>query len=165
MSELDDRARKIFEETASLPLDERDAFLRRVCADHAALRARVDALLAGRAAPELQPTVRAATAATDRSSVRPGTVIFEAELVKGATVGGFELLRELGEGAFGYVWLARQREPFERDVALKLLKYGLEKPEVVARFEAEQQALALMDHPYVARVYDGGTTDRGRPYL
>src|ERR671912_649376 len=71
----------------------------------------------------------------------------------------------IGEGGFGLVFVAEQSEPIRRKVALKVLKPGMDTRDVVARFEAERQALALMDHPNIARVLDGGTTDSGRPYF
>jgi serine/threonine protein kinase/tetratricopeptide (TPR) repeat protein len=83
----------------------------------------------------------------------------------GQAIGHYTLLEEIGEGGFGVVYLAEQREPVERKVALKILKAGLDTRQVVARFEAERQALALMDHPNIARVLDGGTTASGRPYF
>src|SRR5262249_24445796 len=72
---------------------------------------------------------------------------------------------EIGEGGMGTVWMAQQTEPVKRLVALKLIKEGLVSKQVVARFEAERQALALMDHPSIARVLDGGATEAGRPYF
>ncbi|MCI0585845.1 MAG: serine/threonine protein kinase, partial [Planctomycetes bacterium] len=80
-------------------------------------------------------------------------------------IGPYRLLRVLGRGGMGTVWLARQEEPVRRDVALKIVQGGTGNAEVLARFEAERQALALMDHPNVAHVFDGRVTDRGRPYF
>jgi len=80
-------------------------------------------------------------------------------------IGPYRLLEKLGEGGMGEVWLAEQREPVWRRVALKIIKHGMDTRRVVARFEAERQALALMDHPCVAKVYDAGSTPRGRPYF
>ena len=74
-------------------------------------------------------------------------------------------MREIAEGGFGTVWLAEQREPVRREVALKVLKPGIGTRDVVARFEAERQALAVMDHPHIARVFDGGSTKNGRPFF
>jgi len=79
--------------------------------------------------------------------------------------GRYRLLRRLGEGGMGEVWLAEQTEPVRRQVALKVIKAGMDSAQVVARFEAERQALALMDHPTIATVFDGGTTPQGRPYF
>ena len=83
----------------------------------------------------------------------------------GTMIGRYKLLQEIGEGGFGIVYLAEQKEPVKRKVALKVLKPGMDTREVVARFEAERQALALMDHPNIAQVYDGGATESGRPYF
>jgi len=85
--------------------------------------------------------------------------------VAGTQLGPFELQRELGAGGFGRVWLAKQREPVQRLVALKLLKAGMDTREVVARFQAERQALARMEHPGIAKVYDAGATEQGRPWI
>lgn len=83
----------------------------------------------------------------------------------GTTIGRYTLLEKIGEGGFGVVYLAEQFEPLQRKVALKIIKPGMDSREIVARFEAERQALALMDHPHIARVLDGGTTASGRPYF
>jgi WD40 repeat protein/serine/threonine protein kinase len=83
----------------------------------------------------------------------------------GQRIRHYHLLEPIGEGGFGTVWLAEQEEPLRRKVALKLLKLGMDARQVVARFEAERQALAMMDHPSIARVFDGGTTANGRPYF
>ena len=80
-------------------------------------------------------------------------------------IGNFRLLRQIGVGGMGSVWLARQEKPLRRDVALKIIKTGLDSKEVIARFEAERQALALMDHPNIARILDGGATAQGQPYF
>ena len=83
----------------------------------------------------------------------------------GSRIGRYKLLQEIGEGGFGIVYLADQMEPVKRRVALKVLKPGMDTREVVARFEAERQSLALMDHPNIARIFDGGATESGRPYF
>ena len=79
--------------------------------------------------------------------------------------GRYRLVQRLGEGGMGEVWLAEQTEPVRRQVALKVIKAGMDSAQVVGRFEAERQALALMDHPAIARVFDGGTTPQGRPFF
>ncbi|MCW1884271.1 protein kinase [Luteolibacter flavescens] len=84
---------------------------------------------------------------------------------EGDTIGPFKLLRQLGEGGFGTVYLAEQSSPVRRQVALKLIKPGMDSREIISRFEAERQALAMMDHPHIAKVYDAGTTAGGRPYF
>src|SRR5437867_291141 len=85
--------------------------------------------------------------------------------IEGQRVGPYRLLQRLGEGGMGEVWLAEQNEPVRRRVALKIIKQGMDTKQVVARFEAERQALAVMDHPLVAKVFDAGTTPEGRPYF
>jgi hypothetical protein len=81
----------------------------------------------------------------------------------GVTIGRYKLLERIGEGGFGVVYMAEQQQPVRRKVALKILKPGMDTRQVLARFEAERQALAIMDHPGIARVFDGGMTDSGRP--
>ena len=81
------------------------------------------------------------------------------------TIGPYRLLRPLGEGGMGEVWLAEQKEPIKRTVALKIVKLGMDTKQFIARFESERQALALMEHPFIARVIDGGATETGRPYF
>ncbi len=83
----------------------------------------------------------------------------------GTTIGRYKLLQELGEGGFGVVYQAEQTEPVRRTVALKIIKLGMDTKQVIARFEAERQALALMDHDSIAKVFDAGATDTGRPYF
>src|SRR5262249_17389008 len=142
-------------------LAERTAFLDRACAD-SELRQRVERLLWQQeqlgsflerpaAAPEATATF---TATADTVAEGPGTVI-----------GPDKLSERIGEGGMGTVWLAQQAEPVRRLVALKVIKAGMGSRQVVARFEAERQALALMDHPNVARVLDGGSSAAGRPFF
>jgi serine/threonine protein kinase len=83
----------------------------------------------------------------------------------GTWIGPYKLLQQLGEGGMGVVYMAEQDKPIRRRVALKVIKAGMDTDQVVARFEAERQALAMMEHPNVARVFDGGTTDAGRPFF
>src|SRR5262249_6721170 len=83
----------------------------------------------------------------------------------GACVGPYTLIELIGEGGMGTVWMARQTEPVKRLVALKLIKAGMDSRQVIARFGAERQALALMDHPNIAKVFDGGQSALGRPYF
>jgi serine/threonine protein kinase len=83
----------------------------------------------------------------------------------GERIGRYKLLEQVGEGGMGTVWMAEQEEPVRRRVALKIIKLGMDTRQVIARFEAERQALALMDHPNIAKVHDGGATEAGRPYF
>jgi len=83
----------------------------------------------------------------------------------GTMIGRYKLLEKIGEGGFGTVYVAEQREPVKRRVALKIIKLGMDTKQVIARFEAERQALALMDHPNIAKVLDAAATDAGRPYF
>ncbi len=133
---------------------EREAFLEVACRGNPELRAQIDTLLRAhdRAGDFLQARV-------ELRQVPP------ADHYLGATIGRYRLLRKLGEGGFGMVYLAEQVEPVQRQVALKIIKPGMDTREVVARFEAERQALALMDHPNIAMVLDAGTTENERPYF
>src|SRR5262249_16734826 len=83
----------------------------------------------------------------------------------GTVIGPYKLLEEIGEGGMGLVFVAEQQQPVRRKVALKVIKPGMDSRQVIARFEAERQALAMMDHPHIAKVHDGGTTPEGRPYF
>ena len=99
------------------------------------------------------------------SDANSETTAYSAHEKPGAAIGHYTLLQVLGEGGFGTVYIARQDHPVQRQVALKILKLGMDTREVVARFEQERQALALMDHPHIARVLDAGATTTGRPYF
>jgi serine/threonine protein kinase len=110
-------------------------------------------LLAGSFLDSPAPDV-AATVDYRHVTERPGTL-----------VGRYKLMEHIGEGGMGIVYVAEQREPVRRKVALKIIKPGMDTGEVIARFEAERQALAMMDHPHIAKVLDAGETDTGRPYF
>jgi serine/threonine protein kinase/tetratricopeptide (TPR) repeat protein len=99
------------------------------------------------------------------SANAPTVTGFPSSAQPGATVGPYHLLQRLGEGGMGEVWLAEQTRPVHRSVALKIIKAGMDTAQVIARFEAERQALAVMDHPGIATVFDGGSTPEGRPYF
>jgi tetratricopeptide (TPR) repeat protein len=159
-------ANELFLQALEIPEPEdRQRFLDRACAGKPELRTRVDGLLragaeAGSfleqpAAPELTASHVPATA--DEPAVAPAA--------PGTVVGRYKLLEVVGEGGMGIVWLAEQTEPVRRKVALKVVKPGMDSRQVLARFEAERQALALMDHPNIAKVLDGGATADGRPYF
>jgi WD40 repeat protein/serine/threonine protein kinase len=140
--------------------DQRSAYLDAACGNETWLRQRVEALLRRCAEPEGpldRPHIRLeATADCEAAQLteRPGTVI-----------GPYKLLEQIGEGGFGVVFMAEQTQPVRRKVALKVLKPGMDTRQVVARFEAERQALAIMDHPNIAKVLDGGATATGRPFF
>jgi serine/threonine protein kinase len=147
----------------------RAARLDAACAGDAALRAEVESLLAAyeKAGTYLDRPVPGALFAVppsgpDDDPAKAGTANHEQP---GQCIGRYKLLEKIGEGGFGDVWMAEQREPVRRRVALKVIKLGMDTKEVVARFEAERQALALMDHPNIAKVHDGGATETGRPYF
>src|SRR5262245_51970716 len=136
---------------------QRKAFLDAACGQDAKLRQEVEALLAhdDEAGSFLdEPAVTAPTDAFPPIAEGPGTVI-----------GHYKLLQKIGEGGFGVVYMAEQQEPVRRKVAFKIIKPGMDTREVIARFESERQALALMDHPNIARVLDAGATESGRPYF
>jgi tetratricopeptide (TPR) repeat protein/serine/threonine protein kinase len=154
---------------AVLPIEdaaERSAYLDRACAGQTALRQRVEALLAAfeQAGSFLQPPAGDPRAKYGVSGLEPTSGGERAE-GPGAVIGPYKLIEQIGQGGMGTVWMAQQIEPVKRVVALKLIKAGMDSKQIIARFEAERQALALMDHPNIARVLDGGTTAAGRPYF
>ena len=137
---------------------ERAAYLAQACADDAALRERIERLLKAHEPAdsflERGPSVLDATDDYEAIAECAGTV-----------VGPYKLLQQIGEGGMGVVYMAEQLEPVRRKVALKIIKPGMDSRQVIARFEAERQALAMMDHQNIARVLDAGTTESGRPYF
>ena len=160
MAETADRTESIFAAAVALPPEERRAYLERECSGDPATCERVLALLRAhdRAGHMIDRPVNGdpdQTAGYAPISEHPGTVI----------AGRYKLLEEIGEGGMGTVWAAEQTTPVRRKVALKLIKAGMDSRAVLARFEAERQALALMDHPNIAKVLDGGLTESGRPYF
>src|SRR6266851_4934914 len=138
--------------------EERFAYLRAACGEDEDLRLRVQRLL--NAQPQLgsflqRPAASLVGTADDAPlAEQPGTII-----------GPYKLVEQIGEGGFGVVFMAEQQQPLRRIVALKVVKPGMDTRQVIVRFEAERQALALMDHPHIARVLDAGATDTGRPYF
>jgi serine/threonine protein kinase len=148
----------IFKAAVKLPPEQRAAFLDQACVSNHALRQEVESLLRAHeeAGSFLQshPDRPSMTADHEPTAERPGSLI-----------GPYKLLQQLGEGGMGVVYMAEQVQPVRRRVALKIIKPGMDSRQVVARFEAERQALALMDHQNIARVLDAGTTDNGRPYF
>jgi hypothetical protein len=142
----------------------RAAFLERECDGDAELRARVEALLR---ANDAAPLPAAPGEAVDSADGLPETADPGDPTARvGAVLGGrYKLVEEIGAGGMGSVFLARQTEPVKRAVAVKVIKAGMDSRAVLARFEAERQALAMMDHPNIAKVLDAGTTDAGRPFF
>lgn len=136
---------------------DRLAILDRECAGDAALRDEVERLL--RASGQVDGFLE--RAAADVVATQDAAVSESA----GTIIGNYKLLQQIGEGGFGVVFMAQQLQPIRRKVALKVIKPGMDSREVVARFEAERQALAVMEHPNIARVLDGGTTESGRPFF
>jgi len=166
----------------------RRAFLDQACADDPALRQRLETLLAGRERPDglrgledgvalRRDKVREAASkgpgvaeASPPDAALRATIKLElpsepADEAVGQTLGRYKLLEKVGEGGCGVVYVAEQTVPVRRRVALKVIKLGMDTKQVVARFEAERQALAMMDHPNIAKVLDAGTTEQGRPFF
>ena len=134
------------------------AYLDEACRGDAEVRRRVEALLAAHRGKDRllddPDAVRIGAIGSTEPTEGPGTVI-----------GRFKLLEKIGEGGMAVVYMAEQQEPIRRKVALKIIKLGMDTRQVIARFEAERQALALMDHPSIAKVLDAGATETGRPYF
>ena len=161
-------ANEIFAQALDLTSpEERAAFLTRACGEDAQLYVEVEALLAAhdRAGAFLEGPADDSQITGLFAPQRPGHSVLSAPEMPGSRLGRYKLLQRLGEGGMGVVWLAEQTEPVRRQVALKLIRVGMDSRAVQARFEAERQALALMDHPNIAKVLDGGTTGTGRPYF
>jgi serine/threonine protein kinase/Flp pilus assembly protein TadD len=157
MTLLEDRARSIFFTALEYEGQEAAEFVNAACAASPELRTRVEELLkAHRRLGDID------NRPARSPSPLPGEIALEGP---GTHIGPYRLLEQIGEGGFGIVYMAEQTQPVRRKVALKIIKPGMDTRMVVARFEAERQALALMDHPNIARVFDGGATDTGRPYF
>jgi tetratricopeptide (TPR) repeat protein len=154
-----DRLREVFLAALKLPAVARDAFVRESCAGAEELRDQVLMLL--QAHDELGTIAPAPEPVASQRSDQPGAPARPGDWVAGR----YKLLEPIGEGGMGTVWMAQQTEPVKRLVAVKLIKAGMDSKQVVARFEAERQALALMDHPNIAKVHDAGTAPDGRPYF
>jgi serine/threonine protein kinase/tetratricopeptide (TPR) repeat protein len=155
MTERPVSEKTIFEAAIEIAsLGERAAYLAEACGSDQRLRADVEALLAAHDRLGTIGLAAGSPAANEAVSERPGAVI-----------GSYKLMEQIGEGGMGLVFVAEQQHPVRRKVALKVIKPGMDTRQVVARFEAERQALALMDHANIARVLDGGETGSGRPYF
>jgi TPR repeat protein/serine/threonine protein kinase len=140
----------------------RSTYVRQACEGHPELRDRIEKLLrAGERADEFLASDPLALGEAARQTLLVAPVTEG----PGTLIGHYKLLEKLGEGGFGVVYMAEQKQPIKRRVALKIIKVGMDTREVVARFEAERQALALMDHPNIAKVFDAGATETGRPYF
>jgi WD40 repeat protein/tRNA A-37 threonylcarbamoyl transferase component Bud32 len=156
-----EREQALFTLAAAKSVADRAAFLDRECGDDKALRARLDALLA---AHEENERILAEPAPAAKATMKLEFAEVPDEVI-GQKIGRYKILEKVGEGGCGVVYVAEQTEPVRRRVALKVIKLGMDTKAVVARFEAERQALAMMDHPNIAKVLDAGTTDTGRPYF
>jgi serine/threonine protein kinase len=161
----------VFAAALELPADQRGAYLDQACAGDAALRRQVEALLrvhddAGdffeKLASVAQPSAGEGEMPGPTGTIRIPAIPSEKS---GDRIGRYKLLQQIGEGGCGVVYMAEQEEPVRRRVALKVIKLGMDTKSVIARFEAERQALAMMDHPNIAKVLDAGATETGRPYF
>jgi serine/threonine protein kinase len=152
-----DPVESVFAAALARPAGDRAAYLDEACTGDPALRRRVEALL------RAHDGARGASFLT--GSFEQGPAPAAPAEVPGTRVGPYKLLQKIGEGGMGVVWMAEQEHPVRRRVALKLIKPGMDSAQVIARFEAERQALALMDHPNIAKVLDAGTAPEGRPYF
>jgi serine/threonine protein kinase len=157
MNATSNQAREIFIAAIELHTpDERTALLEQACAGDAELRARVERLLQSH---DLLGTFH------DNPGLDAATINRPVMVVPGDTIGPYRLLQQIGDGGMGVVFMAEQTEPIRRTVALKIIKPGMDTREVIGRFQAERQALAMMDHPNIAKVFDAGVTENGRPYF
>jgi non-specific serine/threonine protein kinase/serine/threonine-protein kinase len=154
----------LFHEALAKPPRERAAFLEAACAGQPQLRSAVEALLAAHEGSgsllDRPPAGRGQTAISEPAAPRPAvTTDYRPQAAPGLVIAGrYTLVEKVGEGGMGEIWVAKQTEPVKRKVALKLIKAGMDSRAVLGRFEQERQALALMDHPSIARVLDGGLT-------
>src|SRR5467141_2409927 len=154
IADQSNREKEIFEQALDItPTEERLRFLTSACGKDAVLLARVQALL------------RADESGESFLPEQPKATVVPITEKPGDRIGRYKLLQQIGEGGCGTVYMAEQTEPVRRRVALKVIKLGMDTKQVIARFEAERQALALMDHPSIAQVFDGGATESGRPYF
>src|SRR5437016_5574067 len=148
----------IFDAAIELPPERRAAYVLAACAGEDLLRQRVEALLRAHESAESFMDSPAVASRGETVAVKPAER-------PGDRIGRYKLLQQIGEGGCGVVYMAEQEEPVHRRVALKVIKLGMDTKSVIARFEAERQALAVMDHPNIAKVLDAGATETGRPYF
>lgn len=146
------RVRELFDAALERKPGERDSFLRQVCGRDTWLRSEVESLLS-------------AYKRSDGFSQAPFPIEVSREVEELESIGPYRLIRKIGEGGMGQVWLAEQTEPLQRHVALKLIRAGVCDDALLRRFQAERQSLALMEHPAIAKVFDAGATQEGQPYL
>ncbi|HEX3625239.1 MAG TPA: protein kinase [Verrucomicrobiae bacterium] len=159
MSTSSNREEEIFEAALNLPEAERAAYVDNACGGDSGLRARVTELLKAHA---VSGSFMKAPAVAARKTIVLSMPLDEKP---GDKIGRYKLLQQIGEGGCGVVYMAEQEEPVRRRVALKVIKLGMDTKSVIARFEAERQALAMMDHPNIAKVLDAGATENGRPFF
>src|SRR5579872_7249339 len=144
---------------SEMSADQRKAFVDALCAGDHALRSRVAGLL---------DRLENHSTVPDQPKHLPATIKIQPpaeDEAMGRNIGPYKLLQKIGEGGCGAVYMAEQEQPVRRRVALKVIKLGMDTKAVIARFEAERQALALMDHPNIAKVHDAASTEAGRPYF
>src|SRR5882672_7867088 len=151
-----EREAALFALALEKPVAERAAFLQAVCGADGALRQRLEILLAAHDLPD-ESLGDDAGPPTVKATMKLEIAEEPADEAVGQTLGRYKLLEKVGEGGCGVVYVAEQTQPVRRRVALKVIKLGMETKQVVARFEAERQALAMMDHPNIAKVLDAGT--------
>src|SRR5438552_13056574 len=155
MTEARKSLRALFDEVSEIePGEARREFLNQACGTDAALRAQIDELLRS------HETAGGFLADPKREAPPDSAAV---SFKEGDRIDRYKLLKKIGEGGCGVVFMAEQTEPVRRRVALKVIKLGMDTRSVIARFEAERQALAMMDHPSIARALDVGATDTGRP--
>ena len=162
MSANPKREAALFEAAYQLSGDERAAFLDAVCRNEPSLRQRLEARLSAQHASQ---TGLAESAPDAEATLQADAADESVDKVVSTIIGRYKVLEMIGQGGFGVVYVAEQKQPVKRRVALKIIKLGMDTRQVVARFEAERQALALMDHPNIAKVLDAGATESGRPYF
>ena len=165
-----ERLQNLFVGASELPPEQRAAYLDSACRGDAKLRAEVESLLRSRDAAGRLVDVPTAYIDADatRIATNPNAAVALVAALRegpGTRIGPYKILQLIGEGGFGSVFMAQQEQPVSRRVALKIIKLGMDTHQVVARFEQERQALAMMDHPNIAKVFDAGATETGRPFF